>query len=94
MIAEEAINIRGFSGAVIGRRFIAYIGFDSPGDANQAVNIFQEAEAVTAWEHLAAGAPYSGLPEKSDCDCHLGFASRDRATLNCSDYTSRGAFTA
>jgi hypothetical protein len=48
LIADEAINIRGFSGAVIGRRYIAYIGFDSPVDANKAVDIIKEAEAVAA----------------------------------------------
>ena len=48
LIAEEAINIRGFSGAVIGRRFIAYIGFDTVSDANRAVDLIEEAEAVAA----------------------------------------------
>lgn len=48
LIAEEAINIRGFSGAVIGRRFIAYIGFDTISDANRAVDLIEEAEAVAA----------------------------------------------
>lgn len=48
LIADEAINIRGFSGAVIGRRYIAYIGFDSPVDANKAVDLIKEAEAVAA----------------------------------------------
>ena len=48
LIADADINVRGFSGAVLGRRYIAYIGFDSPGDANRAANIIQEAEAVAA----------------------------------------------
>jgi hypothetical protein len=38
--------LRGFSGAVIGGRYIAYIGFDSPGDANRAAGIIEEAEAL------------------------------------------------
>jgi hypothetical protein len=46
LIADADINMRGFSGAVVGRRYIAYIGFDSPEDANAAANIIQEAEAV------------------------------------------------
>lgn len=48
MIAEAEINMRGFSGAVVGGRHITYIGFDSPGDANKAASIIREAEAVVA----------------------------------------------
>jgi hypothetical protein len=47
LIADSAIDVRGFSVAVIGTRFIAYIGFDSPADAIKAANIIQEAEAET-----------------------------------------------
>ena len=47
LIADAAIDVRGFSVAVIGARFIAYIGFDSPTDAKKAVNIIQEAEVET-----------------------------------------------
>jgi hypothetical protein len=48
LMAQEEINMRGFSSAVIGNRFIAYIGFDSISDANRAVSIIDEAEAVMA----------------------------------------------
>ena len=48
MIANADINIRSFSAAVIGPRYIAYIGFDSPGDADRAAQILQEAESVAA----------------------------------------------
>ncbi len=48
LIADAEINMRGFSGAVVGGRYIAYIGFDSPGDAKKAASIIQEAEAVVA----------------------------------------------
>ena len=48
LIADAEINMRGFSGAVAGSRYIAYIGFDSPSDANRAANIIQEADAVAA----------------------------------------------
>jgi hypothetical protein len=48
LIADAEINMRGFSGAVVGSRYIAYIGFDSPGDAKKAAGIIQEAEAVVA----------------------------------------------
>jgi hypothetical protein len=48
LIADADINMRGFSGAVIGNRYIAYIGFDSPAEANRAAGIIEEAEAVMA----------------------------------------------
>ncbi|MDH4202097.1 MAG: amino acid-binding protein [Phycisphaerae bacterium] len=35
-LAQAGINLRGFSAAVIGTRFIAYIGFDSEADAEKA----------------------------------------------------------
>ena len=46
LIADAGINIRGLSVAVIGTRFIAYIGFDSNDDAETAVSIFRDAGAV------------------------------------------------
>ena len=48
LIADAEINVRGFSGAVVGNRYIAYIGFDSPADANRAAGIIEESEAVLA----------------------------------------------
>ena len=45
LIANAGINIRGLSVAVIGTRFVAYIGFDSSNDAETAVRIFQDAGA-------------------------------------------------
>jgi len=46
LIADAEINMRGFSGAVVGRKYVAYIGFDSPDDANKAASVIKEAEAV------------------------------------------------
>lgn len=43
LIADAGINVRGVSGAVIGPRFIAYIGFDSHDDADTAIAKFQDA---------------------------------------------------
>ena len=48
MIANADINIRSFSAAVIGPRYIAYIGFDSSSDADRAAKVLQEAERVAA----------------------------------------------
>jgi hypothetical protein len=45
LIADAGINIRGLSVAVIGTRFVAYIGFDSTNDAETAISIFQDAGA-------------------------------------------------
>jgi hypothetical protein len=35
-IADAGINLRGVSAAVVGRKFVAYLGFDSPADATKA----------------------------------------------------------
>ena len=48
LIANAEINMRGFSGAVVGRKYVAYVGFDSPEDANEAATIIRESEAVLA----------------------------------------------
>jgi hypothetical protein len=45
LIADAGINIRGLSMAVLGTRFIAYIGFDSSSDAEKAIGIFQNSGA-------------------------------------------------
>jgi len=42
-LAAAGISLRGFSTAVIGPRFIIYIGLDSSEDADKAVEILQEA---------------------------------------------------
>ncbi len=42
-LTAAGINLRGFSVAVIGARFIFYIGLDSATDAAKAVNILQQA---------------------------------------------------
>jgi hypothetical protein len=44
-IALTGINVRGLSVAVIGKRFMAYFGFDSTHDAETAVDIIQKAGA-------------------------------------------------
>ena len=35
-VAEAGVNLRGVSGAVIGRKFVAYLGFDGSADATKA----------------------------------------------------------
>ncbi len=41
-LADAKINLRGFSGSVIGTRFVLYIGLDSDEDAEKAVNILRK----------------------------------------------------
>ncbi len=40
-LAEAGINLRGFSGAVIGPQFVAYIAVDSQAEADQATAILE-----------------------------------------------------
>ena len=40
-LADKAINLRGLSAAVIGRRFVAHLAFDKPADANKAARILR-----------------------------------------------------
>src|ERR1700758_1770489 len=35
-IADSGVNLRGLSGAVVGRKFVAYLGFDGNADADKA----------------------------------------------------------
>jgi len=41
-LAEERINVRGFSGSVIGTQFLAYVALDSLEDANKAAGILEK----------------------------------------------------
>ena len=42
-LAEERINLRGFSGSVIGTQFLAYVAVDSLEDANKVIEILEKA---------------------------------------------------
>ena len=42
ILAEAGITLRGFSAAVIGARFIFYIGFDSKDDAKKAIELLHQ----------------------------------------------------
>ena len=43
LLAAAGINLRGFSGAVLGTLFVRYLGLDSADDAAQAASILQQA---------------------------------------------------
>jgi hypothetical protein len=43
MLAEAGINLRGFSAAVIGSRFIFYIGVDADADAEKVMSVLTAA---------------------------------------------------
>ena len=42
-LADGGINLRGFSAAVIGTQFVAYVAVDSLDDANKAIEILEKA---------------------------------------------------
>jgi len=42
-LAAAGINLRGFSAAVIGTRFIAYVAFDTAAETNEAMSILRQA---------------------------------------------------
>ena len=42
-LAEERINLGGFSGSVIGTQFLAYVAVDSREDANKMIEILEKA---------------------------------------------------
>lgn len=41
-LAEAGINLRGFSAAVIGTQFVAFVGVDSLDDANKAQEVLEQ----------------------------------------------------
>jgi hypothetical protein len=43
VLADEGINLRGVSAAVLGTQFIAYLAVDSLGDAEKAIDTLQRA---------------------------------------------------
>ncbi len=42
-LAAAGINLRGLTAAVMGTRFIMYIGLDSPADAAKVIDLLQQA---------------------------------------------------
>jgi len=42
ILADAGITLRGFSAAVIGPRFIIYIGFDTKDDAKKAIDLLKQ----------------------------------------------------
>jgi hypothetical protein len=54
-IADSGVNLRGVSGAVIGRKFVVYLGFDGNADADKAARALR-ALASTKTRSKAASA--------------------------------------
>lgn len=46
-VADAGVNTRGVSAAVLGNKFVAYIGFDSADDANRAAKAMKSGESST-----------------------------------------------
>ncbi|MBV8142943.1 MAG: ACT domain-containing protein [Verrucomicrobia bacterium] len=40
-VADAGVNLRGVSGAVIGQKFVAYLGFDEKADADKAARVLK-----------------------------------------------------
>ena len=40
-IADAGVNLRGVSGAVVGRKFVVYLGFDEKADADKAARVLK-----------------------------------------------------
>jgi hypothetical protein len=47
-IADAGINMRGLSAAALGSRFVAYVAFDSPEDAEKAAKAIRAAAVAKA----------------------------------------------
>lgn len=43
LIAAKGVNLRGLTAAVIGTKFILYLGLDSAADADKVIKILQKA---------------------------------------------------
>jgi hypothetical protein len=52
-IANAGINVKGVSAAVIGNKFIAYLGFDSTADADAAARTLKNMEAAAPRKPLS-----------------------------------------
>ena len=50
-VGDAGINLRGFTGSVIGRKFVCFLGFDRPEDAAAA------ADAIRALEPVPTATP-------------------------------------
>ena len=40
-VADAGVNLRGVSGAVVGRKFVVYLGFDEKADADKAARVLK-----------------------------------------------------
>jgi predicted amino acid-binding ACT domain protein len=41
-LAENGVNLRGLSGAVIGRKFVVHLALDTAADATEAVRVLKK----------------------------------------------------
>lgn len=58
-VADAGVNLRGVTAAVLGTKFVAYLGFDSPADADKAAAAIKSVDAARSaaprGKRLAAG---------------------------------------
>ena len=52
-IADSRVNLRGVSGIVAGRKFVAYLGFDGKADADKAARVESFGQREEIGQHKA-----------------------------------------
>jgi hypothetical protein len=78
-IGDSGINLRGLSAAVLGSRFVAYMAFDSPEDAEKAAKAINADVVAKAprkqsgarWRRDDAAAAASSRPLVAGCESEL-----------------------
>ena len=59
-VADAGVNLRGLSAAVLGTKFVAYLGFDSQADADKAMQAIKSLDAARPTAKARAKRPAAG----------------------------------
>jgi len=59
-VADAGVNLRGLSAAVLGTKFVAYLGFDSQADADKAMAAIKALDAARPAAKARAKRPAAG----------------------------------
>ncbi len=73
-IADQRVNVRGFSAAVIGNKFVAYLGFDSSEDADRAARAFKAVDGAAPGDAGPASPRPCGPDAARNSTRHWPFA--------------------
>jgi hypothetical protein len=63
-VGDAGINMRGLTAAVVGTRFVAYLGFDSPADADRAATAIRGVSDAGSGARRAASRSSGGAKKK------------------------------